>query len=219
MATSLPIPRDSPAKFVHILRHSALVFAQRGFKGASMRDISRATGVSLSGLYYYFDSKQRLLYLIQNNSFSSIIERLLARLQGVQDPHVRLRVLVQNHLEYFLSHPNEMKVLSHEEEALEEPLRKEIAAIKRRYYNLTREIFDEVAAQGVLSDLNPRVAVLSLFGMMNWVYKWHNPEVDPGAEELTNNIVGIFLHGVLPRTGQPAEPHLVGVPAAGAEGS
>ena len=35
-----------------------------------MRDISKATEVSLSGLYYYFDSKQRLLYLIQKNTFT-----------------------------------------------------------------------------------------------------------------------------------------------------
>jgi hypothetical protein len=33
--------------------------------------------------------------------------------------------------------------------------------------------------------------------MMNWVYKWHNPEIDPGAEELTRAILGIFLNGVL----------------------
>ena len=160
MFTSLPTPRDSEAKLQHILLHSAQIFAHQGFEGASIRDISRATGVSLSGLYYYFESKQRLLYLIQNNAFTLIVQRLLARLNGIQDPAARLRVLVQNHLEYFLSHPNEMKVLSHEEEALEEPLRKEIAAIKRRYYNLARMIFDEVAAQGSLSDLNPRVAVL-----------------------------------------------------------
>jgi len=54
---------------------------------------------------------------------------------------------------------------------------------------------------------------------MNWVYKWHNPEVDPGAEGLTNSILGIFLHGVLPRAGESTESHLVGVPADGAEGS
>ena len=115
MATSLPIPRDSQAKLVHILRLSAQIFAERGFKGASMRDISRATGVSLSGLYYYFESKQKLLYLIQKNTFTYILDRLHARLEGVRDPQVRLRLLVQNHLEYFLSHPHEMKVLSHEE--------------------------------------------------------------------------------------------------------
>ena len=218
MATSLPIPRDSQAKLVHILRLSAQIFAERGFKGASLRDISRATGVSLSGLYYYFESKQKLLYLIQTNTFIYILDRLHAHLEGVCDPQVRLRLLVQNHLEYFLSHPHEMKVLSHEE-ALDEPFRKEVAAIKRRYYSLAREIYHAVATEASAPALNPRIAVLSLFGMMNWVYKWHNPAVDPGAEVLTDSILGIFLHGVLRGPTEHTELHLVAVPAAESEES
>lgn len=196
MTVITPSPRDSEAKLQHILLHSARVFAERGFEGASMRDISRETGVSLSGLYYYFESKQKLLYLIQNNAFTLIMQRLQKRLEGIRDPEQRLRVLVQNHIEYFLSHPNEMKVLSHEEEALDSPYSEEVAAIKRRYYTLAREIFDGLAAKGLAGGFNSRVAVLSLFGMMNWVYKWHNPKVDPGAEDLTDAIVRIFLHGV-----------------------
>lgn len=162
-----------------------------------MREISRATGISLSGLYYYFESKQKLLYLIQINAFTLILERARARLQGVHEPQARLRVFVKNHIEYFLSHRNEMKVLSHEEEALERPYRDEIGAIKRRYYALAREIFDGVAAAGLTPGLNARVAVLSLFGMMNWIYKWHKSKVDPDSEQLTDTIVGIFLRGVL----------------------
>ncbi len=199
----LPIARDSEAKLQHILRHSAQIFAEHGFEGTSIRDISRATGVSLSGLYYYFESKQKLLYLIQNTSFTIIVERLQSRLKQVHEPEARLRTLVQNHIEYFLSHPNEMKVLSHDEEALEPPYREEVAAIKRRYYALAREIFDGLDADAQAREFNPRVAVLSLFGMMNWVYKWHNPKVDPSAVELTDTIVGIFLHGV--RKAQPEE--------------
>lgn len=196
MSTFVPTPRDSEAKLQHILLHSAAIFARQGFSGTSIRDISRATGVSLSGLYYYFESKQKLLYLIQNTSFTFIIEHLQKRLERVYEPEMRLRILVQNHIEYFLSHPNEMKVLSHEEEALESPYREEVAAIKRRYYAVARTIFDGLKTEGLASGLNARVAVLSLFGMMNWIYKWHKPKVDPNAEELTNAIVGIFLHGV-----------------------
>jgi AcrR family transcriptional regulator len=196
MASSLPTLRDSEAKLQHILRHSARVFAEQGFEGASIRDISRATGASLSGLYYYFKSKQQLLYLIQKDTFTFIVERLQASLEHALEPQSRLRVLVRNHVEYFLTHPNEMKVLSHEEEALEPPYRQEVDEIKRRYYALARDIFDGVAAEGLAEGLRPRVAVLSLFGMMNWVYKWHNPKVDPSAEELTDAIVGIFLHGI-----------------------
>jgi TetR/AcrR family transcriptional regulator, cholesterol catabolism regulator len=192
----VPGARNSEAKLQHILRISAQTFAANGFEGTSMRDISRATKISLSGLYYYFESKQRLLYLIQKNTFSFILERLRARLAGIEDPVTRLRALVQNHIDYFLSHPNEMKVLSHEEEALNDPLRGEIDAIKRKYFTLSREVFEGVVGEGLNNGLNERVAVLSLFGMMNWVYQWHKPGVDPGADELSDAIVGIFLHGV-----------------------
>jgi TetR/AcrR family transcriptional regulator, cholesterol catabolism regulator len=197
MTPSLPTPRNTEAKLEHILRHAAEIFANHGFEGTSIRDISRATGVSLSGLYYYFDSKQRLLYLIQNNTFTFVVERLQSRLVDGLTPAAKLRILVQNHMEYFLSHPNEMKVLSHEEEALEEPFRQQIGVIKRKYYGLARRIFDELTTEDTRPGLNPRVAVLSLFGMMNWVYQWHKPGVDPGARELTDTIVGIFLHGAL----------------------
>src|SRR5690349_17497660 len=192
-----PPPRDSEAKLQHILHHSANIFADLGYERASIRDLSRATGISLSGLYYYFQSKQNLLYLIQLKAFTDILESLQNRLADVSDPEERLRIFIQNHLEYFLSHPAEMKVLSHEEDALGKPYRNEIAAIKRRYYNVAREIFDDLLREQASSGLNPRVAVLSLYGMMNWIYKWHKPKVDPDAEQLAENIAAIFLHGVL----------------------
>ena len=47
-----------------ILHTSARVFAEKGFHNASVRDISRETGVSLAGLYYYFQTKEELLFLI-----------------------------------------------------------------------------------------------------------------------------------------------------------
>jgi AcrR family transcriptional regulator len=210
MPNTLPISRDPKSKLDRILRISARCFAEKGFEATSMRDISRATNSSLSGLYYYFKSKQYLLYLIQNSSFITILERLQSRLQATEDPSERLYLLVQNHVEYFLSHPNEMKVLSHEEEALEPPLRDQVGSIKRRYFALARQIFDEVVVDDLAPGLNSRVAVLSLFGMMNWVYKWHKPGLDPGAEDLTAAIVGIFLHGVIPGSARTRGLFVVG---------
>jgi len=198
MASPTLTSRDSEAKLQHILRTASQVFAQQGFAGASMRDISRASGVSLAGLYYYFENKQHLLYLIQSTTFTFVLESLRSRLHGVREPVERLRLLVLNHIEYFLFHPNEMKVLSHEEEALGDPYSDKVQAIKRRYYALAREIFDSIAAEGLAPGIHPRVAVLSLFGMMNWTYKWHKPGVDPDATELTAAILGLFLHGILP---------------------
>src|SRR5436305_10793186 len=95
-------------RLAKILEHATSIFCEKGYEGASMRDLSRASGMSLAGLYYYFESKEKLLYLIQRHTFTTIIERLRKRLQHVTDPEQRLRLFVQNHLEYFLAHSHAM---------------------------------------------------------------------------------------------------------------
>jgi len=89
-----------------------------------------------------------------------------------------------------------MKVLSHEAEALEDPFRREVAEIKRRYYATAVRVFEDLRKGGRVRRVNPRVAVLSLFGMMNWIYTWHNSRVDPQADRLGETIIGIFMDGV-----------------------
>src|SRR5215471_7225963 len=85
-----------------VLEHAAKIFCEKGYEGASMRDLSRATGMSLAGLYHYFASKEELLYLIQKHTFRTIIDNLRVRLEGSTDPEQRIRVFVMNHVEYFL---------------------------------------------------------------------------------------------------------------------
>ncbi len=101
-------------RLAEILVHATDVFCKKGYKGASMRDLSRASGMSLAGLYYYFESKERLLFLIQKHTFSTIVQRLKKRLDGAIDPEEQVRIFILNHLEDFLANPQAMKVLSHE---------------------------------------------------------------------------------------------------------
>src|SRR5499433_2061629 len=160
-----------------ILAHATDVFDEKGYEGASMRDLSRSSGMSLAGLYYYFESKEKLLYLIQKHTFTTIVQRLRQRLEGVSDPQQRIRVFILNHLEYFLANQKAMKVLSHEDDALKNGFGAEIAAVKREYYKLCRGLLEVLKAQSG-GEFDTRIAVLSLFGMMNWIYTWHHPKTD-----------------------------------------
>ena len=161
-----------------------------------MRDLSRASGMSLAGLYYYFESKERLLYLIQRHTFTTIVQRLKGRLAGVSDPEERVRIFILNHLEYFLANQAAMKVLSHEDEALKNGFAGEVAAIKREYYRICVGLLDELKRERGLQ-FTTRLAVLSLFGMMNWIYTWHNPRVDADAAVIAREMGDIFLRGVI----------------------
>ncbi len=160
-----------------------------------MRDLARSSGISLSGLYYYFESKDKLLYLIQKHTFSTIVKRLRGRLDEISDPEQRIRAFILNHLEYFLANEKAMKVLSHEAEVLKNGFGAEIAAIKREYYRICVRLLDDYkSAKGL--EFSSRMAVLSLFGMMNWIYTWYNPRVDADAEELSRGMGDIFLRGI-----------------------
>ncbi|HET9408112.1 MAG TPA: TetR/AcrR family transcriptional regulator [Candidatus Sulfotelmatobacter sp.] len=185
-------------RLAEILAHATDVFCDKGYEGASMRDLSRASGMSLAGLYYYFESKERLLFLIQKHTFSTIVQRLKSRLEGISDAEERIRVFILNHLEYFLANQQAMKVLSHEADALKNGFASELASIKREYYRICVGLLDELKQVRGL-EFSTRIAVLSLFGMMNWIYTWHNPRVDADAKELANEMGDLFLHGVLTR--------------------
>ncbi len=182
-----------------ILRHATAVFYEKGYEGASMRDLARSSGMSLSGLYYYFESKEKLLYLIQKHTFSTIVERLRERLDEVSDPERRIRVFILNHLEYFLANEKAMKVLSHEAEVLKNSYGAEVAAIKREYYRICVGLLDDFKFAKRL-EFSSRMAVLSLFGMMNWIYTWYNPRVDANAEELARGMGDILLRGIVAST-------------------
>jgi TetR/AcrR family transcriptional regulator, cholesterol catabolism regulator len=183
-------------RLAEILTHATEVFCKKGYEGASMRDLSRTSGISLAGLYYYFESKERLLFLIQKHTFTTIVQRLNARLEGVRDPEQRVRIFILNHLEYFLANQAAMKVLSHEAEALKNGFASELAAIKREYYRICVGLLDKLKGERGLQ-FSTRIAVLSLFGMMNWIYTWHNPRIDADANQLANEMGDIFLRGVM----------------------
>jgi TetR/AcrR family transcriptional regulator, cholesterol catabolism regulator len=194
-AISVPASRFD-RRLAEILRHATDVFCEKGYEGASMRDLSRASGMSLAGLYYYFESKERLLFLIQRHTFSTIVQRLKGRLEAVIDHEERIRIFILNHLEYFLANQQAMKVLSHEADVLKNGFGSEVAAIKREYYRICVGLLEDLKrARGL--EFSTRIAVLSLFGMMNWIYTWHNPRVDADAEHLAGEMGDIFLGGVI----------------------
>jgi len=189
-----------------ILSHATEVFCRKGYEGASMRDLSRATGMSLAGLYHYCESKERLLFLIQKHTFTTILEELRARLESVTDAEQRIRIFILNHLEYFVSNQQGLKVLSHEDESLKNGTGSEIAAIKREYYRICLGLIEDLRRQRGL-DFNARTVVMSLFGMINWIYTWYNPRVDGNAEALAEQMGNIVLNGIV-HGGKPRKKKL-----------
>jgi AcrR family transcriptional regulator len=186
-------------KLEFILRTSAQIFADKSYHATSMRDISRATNVSLAGLYHYCKSKEELLFLIQDNCFGRVLEGLEERLVGVDHPITKLTIFIQNHLSFFAANMAEMKVLSHEAESLQGDLHAHVSSRKDKYTKLAGSILREIHSS---SEVNRRVdltvATYALFGMMNWIYNWYDPKGKLKVNELAQNLTQLFLDGFAP---------------------
>jgi TetR/AcrR family transcriptional regulator, cholesterol catabolism regulator len=192
------VSKSYDQKHEFILRTAARIFAEKSYHSTSMRDISRATNVSLAGLYHYCKSKEELLFLIQDNSFGRVLERLEQRLEGVANPVTKLGIFIENHLSFFAANMSEMKVLSHEAESLGGDLYTHVSTRKDKYTKLARQILHEVQeTQETKEPIDLTVATYALFGMMNWIYNWYDPQGKLKVSDLAGNLMKLFLSGFL----------------------
>ncbi|HEY3355004.1 MAG TPA: TetR/AcrR family transcriptional regulator [Polyangia bacterium] len=181
-----------------ILAAAAREFADAGYDHATIRDVARRARVSIAGLYYYVGSKEELLYLIQFHVFDSLVSRYVADSAALADPRDRLRLFVRNHLEHFLGHMAELIVCSREIDRLRGDFRARVEAKQREYFGHLVRVFDELAPLRAPGAVEPRTAALALFGTMNWVHTWYRPTTGPSAAALAEDVVKLYLHGVLP---------------------
>ena len=192
-------------KLEFILRTAARIFAEKNYHSTSMRDISRETNVSLAGLYHYCRSKEELLFLIQDNCFGRVLERLEQRLEGIADPITKLGIFIENHLSFFAANMSEMKVLSHEAESLRGDLYTHVSTRKDKYTKLARLILRDVqTSRENQQPVDLTVATYALFGMMNWIYNWYDPSGKLTVDDLAQHLTQLFVAGFSPGLLNPA---------------
>jgi len=192
-----PATRHYDEKLQKILKTAAKIFADKGFHKTSVRDISGATRMSLAGLYYYFRTKEELLYLIQERCFVTLLQRWEQAATAETDVRTRIRVFAENHLSFFLHNMHEMKVMAHEDESLTGEFNEKILVLKRRYVKVIMDLIAELRERRDAKGIDLRVATFSLFGMMNWIYTWYQPKRDLPLRQLSEQMLRIYFFGLL----------------------
>ena len=183
-------------KLVQILQSACGIFAEKGYHHASVRDVAAATGVSPAGLYYYFRSKEELLFLIVDHCLGSLLRQVKDAAEGMEDPESRLKAMIRAHLGYFVEHRSEMRVLAQEWEALTGEFRQEILGRHREYAATVIRTLKELRPGTSRRKL--RASAMALFGMLNWTHQWYEPHRDLSVNELANHFAKIFLKGFPP---------------------
>ena len=186
-----------------LLAAAAKTFAERGYHATSMRDLARASGFSLAGMYHYVESKQELLFQIQDRCFVLVLEGARAAVATAPDPESRLRAFIRHHVTFFASHMAEMKVLAHEEDELTGTMRAQVRRRKKEYVGLLTGLLTDVPGEHAA----PPIAAYALFAMTNWIHTWYHPAGPTPPAALADELASLFLDGYI--AAHHATPRLV----------
>ncbi len=177
-----------------LLAVAARVFARNGYDRTSMRDLAKASQMSLAGMYYYVAGKEDLLHQIQKACFERVAVGARQALAGETEPAARLAAFIRHHVEFFATHMAEMKVLAHEAESLTGAALEDVRALKKAYVDTCTALLEALDG-GTIDEARRRIAAYTLFGMMNWMYTWYDPKGPVSAGELADTITKLFLNG------------------------
>jgi AcrR family transcriptional regulator len=124
------------------------VFLEKGFNGASVRDVCVRAGITQGNLYNYVRSKDDILYLICDEATARYQAALSEALEGVTDPKQRLIRAVEATVAAVYDTGDHMLLLFRESHALAPASMKAVLARADSFYSMVREIVAEAVAAG-----------------------------------------------------------------------
>jgi AcrR family transcriptional regulator len=190
-------PREQRYSLEELLDVVAREFLRRGYDATSMEDLSRATGRTKSSIYHHVSGKEELLRL----AVARALDALFAVLQeegASSGPAV-------DRLEHVLR--SSVRVLAAELPYVTLLLRvrgnsaTERWAIgeRRRFDHLVADLVTQAADDGdVRSDVDPGLVTRLLFGMINSLVEWYDPDAGTAlaAEPLADAVVRLAFDGL-----------------------
>ena len=187
------------AKRTEILRKAASVFGRKGFHKAGMRDIARGLGMAPGALYYYFESKEDLLYLVNFHGFTTLNDTWERMSAAFDTPEQRLYGFVYLHTHYYVANMDEMRVMNWGTQELERERAATIRMLKDRHTadarGIVKAVYRSSTGRSIGTRRLSRLTYL-LFGMMNWIFGWYTADEHGSVDELIRDIYRTFMHGI-----------------------
>ena len=158
-----------------VIDAACLLFAKRGYRGTSMKDIAETLGVSAPGLYNHVTSKQDILFAIMDKAMDRAIDALDAALAGVDDVSEQLRRATESLVLDFLRYPAEVTVCNNEVHSLDPANRVAIVAKRDQYAAQVRQIIAQGHRSGRFGTRTPDLAAFAVLEMGNGAKSWFRP--------------------------------------------
>jgi len=155
----------------HIFDAAEQVFAERGFEATKVQDISKLVGLSMGTIYAVFPSKEDLFRAILEARGRELLELARAVAARHLPPLEALRALSAAYVEYFVAHPNFLRMHLREGTSWvlsPAPGTDTRAQLWKDIHDLQTQIFRRGSAAGIFIDESPGY-LAKLFSAMDQV--------------------------------------------------
>ena len=179
------------------IRAAAGVFADKGYHGASTRDIAERLGIKQASLYYYFDSKEEALAEVCLYGISDYVSRMDDIAAGDRAFDAKLMAIVNSHLSSYREKNEALKVYNDERLYLPEEKRTELKKRGSHYREMLENLLESEQSRGRLrANLDCHFAAQSVISICNGFGELivRDPELD--IFDLTQKCTDLLLQGI-----------------------
>ncbi len=170
-----------------ILRAALNLFAERGYGGASVRDICTRADIQLTTLYAHFPSKEHVLAELVRIGHDEHQRALReAMLQAQPDPAQQVAALMRAHVASHCQYPVLAVVANAELHALSAAAAAPAMELRRRSEMLVAEVILRGVRVGTFQVLDPLLALTAIGGMGLRVAHWYTPDCGKTVKEIAD---------------------------------
>ncbi len=191
---------------LHAIRAAAAVFAEKGYHGASTRDIAERMGIQQGSLYYYFKSKQDALSEVCLFGIEDYVLRMQVIAADDQPFEAAILATITSHLTSYRERDEALKVHNDERLYLPEEKRATLKKLGSQYRKQLESIFENGVQSGALRDtVDCHFAAQAVIGMCNaWGERIvRDPELD--LFDIIQKCSDLILNGFRERRAHPRD--------------
>jgi AcrR family transcriptional regulator len=176
------------------------MFAAKGYEATTSQDIGTELGMLRGSIYYYFESKEMLLFELIEEVWVGALAYLDEILASDADPVTKLEQFIRRHVLYLADNTVNASLFLHETRALNPEHRKVVAAQELRYQRAVTQLVRDGQRQGLIrGDVDPKLVMFQVLGTVNWIYRWYQKGKRVSAARVADQFARSILEGLLPR--------------------
>jgi TetR/AcrR family transcriptional regulator len=180
---------------IDILKAAAKAFRKLGYHGATVEEIAAALKMKKGNLYYYFRNKEEILFACHQYSLDCLMQLLDEVERSGVEADEKLRRLVVAFVHTILDELHGTALLL-DLEALTPSHLKTVIARRDRFERGVRQVLQDGIAEGHFGAGDPKLLAFAMFGAVNWIPRWFDPEGPSTSQQIADLFADFFIRGL-----------------------